>query len=233
MISALIITKDAYDRVKNLCTLLDPYVDEIVVFHSSAYLSRRFKEFSYENPKIYCSYSPPKGFVEAYYEKGIRLCKHDWILLLDDDEIPNKELLEQVKFTSEYHRPYAGYINRFEPNGSITTVLRLFHKGAVDITGLIHRGIEPKEGYESVKLPKLFYITHNSEHSFDKLERFAKIEAQQYTDIIAYVALKQAKKYRLLKYAYFIVSSLPRVIFAPNKKDQIVYLKYLWKELRK
>jgi hypothetical protein len=225
MISALIITKDAYDKVKNLCNLLDPYVDEIVIVHSSEYISQRFKEISLEFPKVYATYKPQFGYVEAYYKEGIKLCKHDWILLLDDDEIPCDYLLKHFSMW-DLSKPQCSTINRFEPNGQISKVIRLFHKDAVEITGLIHRGIEPR--VELTHLPKEFYLIHKSSHSKDKCKKFAKIEAEQYPQIIAHVV----KKHKSLQYMYFIISSIPRLMFAPNKKDLSIYLKYLLKELR-
>ena len=227
MISALIITKDNYERVKNLCTLLNPYVDEIVVFHSSQYLSHQFKGLKEISPKIYTTYRAERGYVEAYYDEGIELCKHDWILLLDDDEIPSLNLLKSLDiFCAPIRQPVMIYIPRHEPTGKVGYVTRLFHKDSVVITGLIHRGIEPKDNVQY--LDKAFYITHKPTQSTSKCKRYAKIEAEQYPQIIGHVA----KKNKYLQYAYFFVSSIPRVMFAPNRKDLLIYLTYLWKELR-
>jgi hypothetical protein len=170
---------------------------------------------------------PPEGYVEAYYRGGIDSCRGDWILLLDDDEIPDHVLLKTLQNIDNTEACY--YINRFEPTLKITPILRFFHKDAVNITGLIHRGIEPKEGYPVHRLDKWNYIIHKPTQSTSKCKRYARIEAEQYPQIIGHVA----KKNKYLQYAYFFVSSIPRVLFAPNRKDLLIYLTYLWKELRK
>lgn len=220
MISALIITKDNYERVKNLCTLLDPYVNEIVVIFSS-------KDDRFYKLKCRAYYSESKGYVEAYYQSGVWCCKHDWILLLDDDEIPSLNLLKSLDiFCAPIRQPVMIYVPRHEPTGKVGYVTRLFHKDSVVITGLIHRGIEPKDNVQY--LDKAFYITHNPTQSTSKCKRYAKIEAEQYPQIIGHVA----KKNKYLQYAYFFISSIPRLLFAPNKRDLSIYLMMLWKELR-
>jgi hypothetical protein len=229
MISALIITKDAYERVLNLTKLLDPYVDEIVIFHSADSRSKHYVDFwklADNYPKVFVYNDFEEGFVEAYYEIGISLCSNDWVLLLDDDEIPSQRLLEDLDNLT-CNEPTTFFFRRIEPNDQTTNVVRLFHKDSVVVTGLIHRGIDPIGS--PTQLDDRSFIIHNSSHSKEKCQKFAAIEAKQYPEIIAYVA----KKHKYIQYAYFLVSSLPRVILAPNKKDQLIYLKYLWKELRK
>lgn len=225
MISALIITKDAYERVKFLTELLDFYVDEIVIIHSAPVNNPINSLRQY--PKVLVYYSEPKGYVEAYYDLGINSCTHDWIFLLDDDEIPCRELLQWLFVLSDIEYPAVYDINRHEPNGSICRVPRLFHKDAVEITGLIHRGIEPV--MKPFRLHPEFYLTHSSQALLDKSERFAKIEVQQYPEIIGHIA----KKHKSIQYLYFFISSIPRILFAPNRKDLLIYLEFMWKELRK
>ena len=113
MISALIITKDAYERVKFLTELLDFYVDEIVIIHSAPVNNPINSLRQY--PKVLVYYSEPTGYVEAYYDLGINSCTHDWIFLLDDDEIPCRELLQWLFVLSDMEYPAVYDINRHEP----------------------------------------------------------------------------------------------------------------------
>jgi hypothetical protein len=224
MISCLIFTKDNADAVTKQIKLVSQYVDEVVVICSDWECKRKIK---YTCPFAIIHYMPPVGYVEAYYRGGIDSCRSEWILLLDDDEIPDHVLLKTLQNIDNTEACY--YINRFEPTLKITPILRFFHKDAVNITGLIHIGIEPKEGYPVHRLDKWNYIIHKPTQSTSKCKRYARIEAEQYPQIIGHVA----KKNKYLQYAYFFVSSIPRVLFAPNRKDLLIYLTYLWKELRK
>lgn len=233
MISCLIFTKDNADAVLNLASTVQDYVDEIVVIDSSGLedFTKLHVAFVYKNHgicgKFRLIWYPPKGYVESYYLRGIRHCRYDWILMLDDDEIPSQSLLKDLKVIVWGISPTMFYVNRLEPNGSICKVPRFFNKEEVEVTGLIHRGMYSLGRTDN--LPDEYYITHNSKASPEKLQRFAKIEAQQYPEIIA----DSAKNSKYLRYFYFFVSSIPRVLTAPNKKDQAKYCYYLWKELRK
>lgn len=224
MISCLIFTKDNANAVINLINLVFSYVDEVVVICSDWGCKREIK---YACPNATVHYMPPEGYGEAYYKYGIRVCQHNWILMLDDDEIPNNTLLKTLKNIGGTEACY--YINRIEPNLKKFPVLRFFHRDAVNVTGLIHRGIEPKEGYPVYYLDECNYILHKSTQSKSKCKQYAKIEASQYPQIIGHAA----KHNKHLRYLYFFLSSIPRIVFAPNKKDTLIYCYYVWKELTK
>lgn len=224
MISCLIFTKDNAESVIRLCKLVDKYVDEIVVICSDWGCKRAIK---YTYPKAHTHYRAPRGYVEAYYEEGIELCQNDWIFMLDDDETPSDDLLKSLLDFREYKDPISSVylIKRFEKNGDICYLPRFLHKDAVIVTGLIHRGIKPIS--PPLKLIDRCYLVHNSEYSPEKSIRFAKIEAAQYPQIIG----DAAESSKALRLFYFFVSSVQRVLTAPNKKDTLIYCWHLLKEL--
>lgn len=225
MISCLIFTKDNADRVISLIKLVEKYVDEVVVICSDWGCKRKIK---YACPNSYVVYEEPRGYVEAYYELSIEIWTHDWIFMLDDDETPSEHLLYYLKMLIAFPEDEGVYLlPRFEKNGNICYVLRLFHKDYVRVTGIIHRGIVPL--IKPITLAKGYYLTHNSEYSAKKIQRFAKIEAAQYPQIIE-LAAEDSKSLRLM---YFFVSTLKRVLTAPNKKDTFKYCWYVLKELWK
>ena len=226
MISCLIFTKDNADRVIHLIKLVEKYVSEVVVICSDWECKRRIK---YACPNTFLHYEEPRGYVEAYYKKGISICHNDWILMLDDDETPSDNLLKSLLDFREYEDPISSVylIKRFEKNGDTCYIPRFFHKDAVIVTGLIHRGIKPIS--PPLKLIGICYLAHNSEYSKEKSERFAKIEAAQYPQIIG----DAAENSKALQLFYFFVSTFKRVLTAPNKKDTLIYCWHLLKELRK
>lgn len=220
MISCLIFTKDNANAVINLINLVFSYVDEVVVICSDWGCKREIK---YACPNATVHYMPPEGYVEAYYKAGIDSCRGEWIFMLDDDEIPSKKLLRWITPPKHNHNGYL--IPRVEANGNVTYIYRLFHKDFIHVTGLIHRGIVSLRKPDTL-LPT-YSIIHTSKYSAEKSKRYAKIEAKQYPDIIA----DAARKHKYVQYVYFFASILPRVIFAPNKKDTLIYCWHLFKEL--
>jgi hypothetical protein len=228
MISCLIFTKDNADAVIHLYNLVSPYVDEVIVICSDMDCKRKIRDkfdndTQCQNARVY--YRVPKGYVEAYYEEGIALCTKDWIFMLDDDEIPSGKLLRWIASPKHNHKGYL--IPRIEVNGNITYIYRLFHADFIRITGTIHRGIIPLRKPDSLLLT--YCITHTSKYSAEKSTRFAKIEAEQYPEIIKL----SAENCKALKLFYFFVSSIHRVMTAPNKKDTLIYCWHLFKELIK
>ncbi len=220
MISCLIFTKDNADAVTKQIKLVSQYVDEVVVICSDWECKRKIK---YACPFAIVHYMPPEGYVEAYYRGGIDSCRGDWIFMLDDDEWPDFMFLYHLRDIKD--TPACYEVNRHEPNGGISKVIRLFHKDSVIITGLIHRGIVPLRKPDTL-LPT-YSITHTSEYSAEKSKRYAKIEAKQYPDIIK----SSAENCKALRLFYFFVSSIHRVMTAPNKKDTLVYCYHLLREL--
>jgi hypothetical protein len=232
MISCLIFTKDNADAVTKQIKLVSQYVDEVVVICSDWECKRKIK---YACPFAIIHYMPPVGYVEAYYRAGIDSCRYNWIFMLDDDEIPSDNLLRAFTHFREIENlpfetnlpPHVYSIKRIEKNGSTCYVPRFFHKNAVFVTALIHRGLKPIQ--EPLKLIERCYLTHTSEYTAEKSKRYAKIEAKQYPDIIK----SSAENCKALRLFYFFVSSIHRVMTAPNKKDTLIYCWHVFKELVK
>jgi hypothetical protein len=222
MISCLIFTKDNADAVTKQIKLVSQYVDEVVVICSDWECKRKIK---YTCPFAIIHYLPPEGYVEAYYRGGIDSCRGEWILMLDDDEIPSIGLLKRL-FLCKFSDPKAYLIKRVEKNGDICYLPRFFHKDAVRVTGIIHRGLLPTK--TEMTIPDC-YITHTSKYTAEKSKRYAKIEAKQYPDIIKL----SAENCKALRLFYFFVSSIHRVLTAPNKKDTLIYCWHVFKELVK
>jgi len=98
-ISALIFSLNEYELIKPKVELLYPYVNEIVIIDSSTdeTQKRLMKSLEKKYKKVRVIWLPPLGFVEAYYKIGINECKYEWILMLDSDDIPSKNLLKDLR----------------------------------------------------------------------------------------------------------------------------------------
>jgi len=139
--------------------LLHNAVDEIVIIDSSdpekeEQLKESLKSF---NVKIYRALT--LGYADPLFYYGISKTSSDYILKLDADEEPSKELIKKIEERNFLHSVYniywktkAGYSLGYKP-----TVL--FTKNSIKkITGIIHSGIEYK--YLAKNFYKEAYMIH-------------------------------------------------------------------------
>lgn len=131
-----------------------------------------------------------KGFA-ATKNAGFKKCAADWILSLDADENPDKELLRGLAATIRGGRTAAYEINRlnyflgrpvwrsgWHPDWQI----RLFKKGAARFNErLVHEGMEAAEGIEVGQVRGLLH--HHSyidlEGYLSRLNRYTSLQAQE------------------------------------------------------
>ena len=175
-ISAVIYTKDNPDSVVNLVKHLDGYVEEIVIVDSSS--PENLKELSQlvgNNTRIYNL--PALGIVEPFQKLGANLANNNWILHLDDDELPSPNLLNFLK-------------NKFNPEDEISTFLlprlegkrnfigyqpRLYNKKKMIFSGIIHWGLIPINDIKLLDKDKLIF--HHERFSFKKWKIYALLDS--------------------------------------------------------
>lgn len=170
-ISALIFTKDNPKRVIDLVKKIQRYVDEIVIIDSSSPENFRFLSKNITK-KIRLYNLPPLGIVEPFQKIGAKLCKNDWILHLDDDEVPSDELLRNLDKKDAH---IAGLLlSRLEKSrGIIHKGVRYYNRKKIYFTGIIHWGIIPIKKIKPMK--GLLY--HYENPSIKKFRKYALLDS--------------------------------------------------------
>jgi len=177
-VSVLIFSLNEYELIKPKVELLYPYVDEIVIIDSSTdkKQKRLMKSLEKKYKKVRVVWLPPLGIVEFFYKIGIDECKYEWILMLDSDEIPNKNLLKSLdKLMSDR---YDGYkIFREEKIQKFIYMIKFFRKSRVIPTGVLYvHGTLTSNKIK--KLDETFKIVHTRSELSAKEER---IRSEKYS----------------------------------------------------
>lgn len=175
-ISAVIYTKDNPNRVVNLVKHLDGYVEEIVVIDSSSPENyARLKNQIGDVAKLYNF--PPLGYADPFHKLGASLVNNNWILHLDDDEIPSPNLLNFLK-------------NEFKPDDEISAFLlprledkrnfigyqpRLYNRKKMIFTGIVHWVVIPINDIKPLDKDKLLF--HHEQFSFKKWKIYALLDS--------------------------------------------------------
>ena len=180
-ISALIFSMNRIENVIKLAKLIKDYVDEIVIIDSSSRRNFEILKRKLKFAKIY--WLPPIGMADLYYQIGINLCSHDWILQFDDDEEPSPELMHEILKFKNRNEPSAKvfFIKRIGMKGFLM-LCRFFNRKYVEPTGVIHWGYKIK----TADISKLSgYIIHHCEYEYQNIDKVIK-KLKQYAIIEAY-----------------------------------------------
>lgn len=169
-ISAVICTKDNPARVIELVDTICNYIDEILIIDSS--IPENFGKLSKKLPGKARLYNfPSLGYADPFFKIGADLAKNDWILLLADDETPDKELLENLKTNDDIAcylllelQTVSGFKD-FRP--------RLYNRKKIHFTGVVHWAIIPKGKLDFLQ-GNLYHYEHPS---FDKSKRYALLDS--------------------------------------------------------
>lgn len=180
-VSTLIFSMNRVENVAELCEKLRDYVDEIVVVDSSD--KEKFDWLKEKMPFARIYWFPPIGVVELCYKVGLDLCQHDWVLHLEDDEMPSDELLKDLKkIVQEYGKEYKVFKVTRGTKERNQKLFRLFHKSEIIPTGVIHWTWASKTN-KIFELDSKYFIYHPPEEKkaiLKKLRKYAIIESYQY-----------------------------------------------------
>lgn len=177
-VSTVIYTKDAPDRVAKIVKKIKDYVDEIIVIDSSS--PENFEELKRlvgKNARIYNL--PALGIVEPFQKIGAKLAKNDWILHLDDDEIPSNELLRFLKneFSPDKEVSVFNIPRKELEKNFINYQPRLYNKKKLFFSGIIHWGLIPTGIKKEFDKNKLLFHYEQYSYSFEKWKKYALIDA--------------------------------------------------------
>mgnify|MGYP000211520364 CR=1 FL=1 len=187
-ISLITFTRNSEKLIEGLFRNVDGVVDEVVVVDGCS--SDRTVEIARSySAKVYTR--RPWGYKDLDVEFAISKASYDWILLLDVDERLNRRLrgeLKDILSTIESEWSVVEVARANISNGRLLyepfwpdRQIRLFRKGSVEITGLIHNYIRPLG--EVYRLPIKYYILHfPPSASMSKLVNYARYEALEYSE---------------------------------------------------
>jgi glycosyltransferase involved in cell wall biosynthesis len=187
-VSLIAFTRNSEKLIEGLFRNVNGVVDEVVVVDGCS--SDRTIEIARSyGAKVYTR--RPWGYKDLDMAFAINKASYDWILLLDVDERLNRRLrgeLKDVLSTIEGKWSVVEVARANISNGRLLYEpfwpdwqIRLFRKGSVEITGLIHNYIRPLG--EVYKLPTKYYILHlPPPASMSKLVNYARYEALEYPE---------------------------------------------------
>ena len=187
-VSLITFTRNSEKLIEGLLRNVNGVVDEIIVVDGCS--SDRTLEIAKSyGAKVYIR--KPWGHFELDMAFAINKASYEWVLKLDADERLGSRLKEELRDIlltigskwSIIAIPRANIVNGrllyepFWPDWQI----RLFRKGSVKITGMIHNYIRPLG--EVYRLPIKYYILHlPPPASMSKLVNYARYEALEYSE---------------------------------------------------
>ncbi|MEM0317436.1 MAG: glycosyltransferase family 2 protein [Candidatus Nezhaarchaeales archaeon] len=221
-VSFITFTKNSAGRISSLLDHIKDVVDEIIVVDGfstdgTVEIAKRYGAKVYQRR--------PWGYVEPDRMFALKMCSHQWVLYLDDDERLCKKLKDEMKLLletvgeevsafsitrvnlSHNKKPLLG---PFYPDRQI----RIFRKDRVTFKGLVHEF--PIVHGRIYHLPEDYYILHipsSKEFWPKKFTYYAYLEAMEYYRHKARSRLRRAL-WRLaplstsLIFVYLVVRSL-------------------------
>ncbi len=187
-VSLITFTRNSGRFIRGLLKDVNDVVDEVIVVDGCSTDETVEIAKSY-GAKVYIR--KPWGHFELDMTFAINKASYEWVLKLDVDERLGSRLKEELRDIlltigskwSIIAIPRANIVNGrllyepFWPDWQI----RLFRKGSVKVTGLIHNYIKPLG--EVYRLPIKYYILHlPPPASMSKLVNYARYEALEYSE---------------------------------------------------
>ncbi len=202
-VSLLMLTcNDTGPAIQNLKATKGMVDERIIVDSSSKKEKAKLLNYVKTDPSVKVFDCLSFGFPEPFMPFAVSKCRNVWILLLDSDEHPSPQFLQELR----NFRPKgdANYITRYENPAMtfFTWQLRLFRKGAIRWMGFLHE--HPKVSGKRVRLPKQFYLLHQKVgqgRSYDELKLFINHSRARMFLADLYIGLKMnpTELHRILK----------------------------------
>lgn len=159
-VSALIFSMNRPKSLRRLIKTVKNYVDEIVIIDSSLESIHRKLREEFSFAKVY--WLPPIGMADLYYGIGLKLVGNDWVIQFDDDEVPSRKLMEDLKRIITDSRSKVIAVSRIDRDGRQSSpLLRIFNKRYIIPTGVIHWTWASKVRPMCLD-PKRYYIIHDN-----------------------------------------------------------------------
>ena len=168
-LSLLMVTKNAGETLEKSLASVKKIVDEIIIIDSKS------TDRTVEIAKNYLAKVYVKEFSDIGKQRkfGLDKVSHDWILVLDSDEIVSEKLMKEIKSKIEntrikitgYYIPYQNFFlnTPLQYGGENYMMLRLFRKNSVNITpSLIHEHFKLLKGKSSRLKGKIFHHSYRS-----------------------------------------------------------------------
>ena len=168
-LSVLMITKNAAETLEKSLASVKKIADEIIIVDS------RSTDRTVEIAKNYFAKVYVKEFTDIGKQRkfGLNKVSHDWILVLDSDEIVSEKLMKEIKSKIEnkklkingYYIPYQNFFlnTPLQYGGENYMMLRLFRKNSANITpSLIHEHFKLLKGKSGRLKGKIFHHSYRS-----------------------------------------------------------------------
>ncbi len=184
MISATILAKNSEKHLEELLESLKQF-DEVLLYDNGS--QDRTMEIAKRFPNCRIVEGPFSGFGPTH-NKASTLAKNDWILSIDSDEIPSKELLEEInglKLDSQciYSVPRKNLFNGkwiYSCGWWPDRVVRLYNKKSTQCSNvLVHESVEKRSLKEvPLKAPLKHYSYDSLSDFLRKMESYSTLFAE-------------------------------------------------------
>lgn len=216
-LSVYILTKNSEKYLSQIIKQISPIADEIIVLDSGS--TDKTREICQAEQLINFSYRKFDNFKnQRDYAAG--LCKYQYVMYVDSDEIPDNELIESIHklknegFKYDIYRikrvwhVFGKKITSIYPIVSPDFPERIFDKNICNFSdaNFVH---ETLSGYSNYGIIEKGLINHHTFH--DKAELYNKMDT--YTKLAAADLLNKGKKTNLLKYFFSPIGAFFKYYF--------------------
>ncbi len=198
-ISLLVFSRNDASNAISLAQSMRGKVDEIVIVDSSDREEHeRLAKWCTGKAKLY--FAAPLGYADLLRYYGISKCKSKWILYLDTDERLNERFLLELQSIVASAKCDAFAIRRYEEASEknrgnfFTWQTRLFKKGKVAFTGIIHE--QPVVHGRLCTLSDEYWIEHRTElmhhgsNTYNKMMAFEMLDYSTLNNVVLDYARK-------------------------------------------
>ncbi len=185
-LSVAIITKNEEENLKILLPVITRFAEEVVIIDSFS------ADGTEEIANLYACKLIKQDWLGFSEQKNLAIqhCKNDWILSLDADEIPDDELISEIKSIIDKNKIASYKLNRFthylgklmKYSWQPDLQLRLVHKSKnpVWIGGEVHESLKVDGEIFNIKGKLIHYSYKDITHHFQKTVQYAELGASKY-----------------------------------------------------
>ena len=210
-VSLLMFNRNENEGIIRNVKLLHSTVDEIAVIDSSDPEKYKQLKSSLKNFKVKVKLfsTLPLGYVEPLHYYGINKTSSQYILAIDSDEEPSRELIKKIKGRNFLYNVYS-VLEKNENSRTLWYKPVLFAKDAINkITGIIHTSIEFNE--KPKKFSQEAFLIHHEKLTRSSVNKnYMEIENYEKPTKDYIEELKKRRKFvgNLLSFTY----NLPKPI---------------------
>jgi hypothetical protein len=236
-VTALIFSKDDTEQAVELAKAIHDDFDETVIMDASGkrdkrYLKEQKQKLNLSNAKIFDVIA--LGFREPLMMYAVTKCRNEWVIVLNTDEVPSKDLVRDMPMLMKRKGCDAYSVPIYSVHGPtsrtfVSSQIRFFKKSKIEFRGMLHE--QPLVHGKFVELTKSkYYVNHSTAgkiHTtgggYAEMERFQRYTYDQYNRNMLEMYDRARRVYSLEKKSQ--LSPIKRLVYSSLRLYQTLGLK--------